>query len=239
MKLVQLVNVIEDKMLLVHHLQLQLMMKLLIKLLIMLILILDTKSVLQGASEGIELCIKTVVPALFPFIVLSTMLTSSLLGVRIGILQPFRRLLRLPKGGECLWFVGALGGYPVGAQCVGQALKTGQITAKEAKRMLSFCSNAGPSFIFGIGLGILGDVYLCFLAWIIHLLSSLVVGLLTQGNSSGYNIHTSSVPITLSEAVKKAIFTMSIICAWVILFRILITFLKKYISRKHSVSFQV
>ena len=33
----------------------------------MLVLILDSKTALAGAREGIDLCIRTVIPSLFPF----------------------------------------------------------------------------------------------------------------------------------------------------------------------------
>ena len=40
----------------------------------MLMLILDGRTALTGAAEGIDLCIRTVIPALFPFFVLSPLL---------------------------------------------------------------------------------------------------------------------------------------------------------------------
>ena len=47
----------------------------------MLALILDGRTAIDGARQGIELCLRTVIPSLFPFFVLSILLTSSLLGM--------------------------------------------------------------------------------------------------------------------------------------------------------------
>ena len=41
----------------------------------MLVLILDGKAALLGAQAGVELCLNTVIPSLFPFFVLSVLLT--------------------------------------------------------------------------------------------------------------------------------------------------------------------
>ena len=87
----------------------------------LLVLILDAKTALQGARQGVELCLKTVIPSLFPFFVLSILLTSSLLGSRIPLLRPLGRLCGVPKGAESLLIPAFLGGYPVGAQSVPEA----------------------------------------------------------------------------------------------------------------------
>ena len=44
----------------------------------MMMLILDSKTALQGAANGIELCFRTLIPSLYPFFVLSILLTSAL-----------------------------------------------------------------------------------------------------------------------------------------------------------------
>ena len=193
------------------------------------ILILDTKTALLGAAEGIELCIRTVIPSLFPFIVISQLLTTSLLGENLPILRPIGKLLRLPQGAESIWLTGSLGGYPVGAQCIGKATKSGILPHQDGKRMLCFCANAGPSFIFGIGMGVLGDIRLCFVIWLIHILSSILVGILTPGKASRVAKLQPVPPMTLPQAIPSATVTMGMISGWIILFRIVIKLLQKWV----------
>ena len=57
----------------------------------MLALILDSATSFEGASDGISLCIRTVIPSLFPFFVLSSMLTGNLYGLSGEILRPLGR----------------------------------------------------------------------------------------------------------------------------------------------------
>ena len=149
----------------------------------MLILILDAKTALQGAREGLTLCLKTVIPSLFPFFVLSILLTSSLLGSSIPLLRPLGWLCGLPKGAESLLIPAFLGGYPVGAQSVAEACRSGQLSKAQTQRLLAFCNNAGPSFILGVvGLGCFQSLRVGAILYTIHALSAGLVGMLLRGS---------------------------------------------------------
>ncbi len=194
----------------------------------MLILILDGQTALLGASEGIELCIKTIIPSLFPFFVLSGLLSGALIGMPLRILRPIGRLCGIPKGAESLLAVGLLGGYPVGAQCVASAWKNGQLSRENAERMLGFCNNAGPSFLFGI-LGLMFEKrWIPWCLWSVHILSAIIVGTLTKEKCyDTVPLHNS--PISLTNALNNAIRVMAAVCSWVVLFRIMLTFLSRWV----------
>ena len=84
-------------------------------------LILDTKTALIGAKDGIELCITTVIPSLFPFFVLSGVITSSISEKKIPALSIFCRWMKIPDHALPLMLVGLLGGYPIGAKTAAPA----------------------------------------------------------------------------------------------------------------------
>lgn len=197
----------------------------------MLLLILDAKTVLSGAKNGIEMCLFTVVPALFPFIVLSQPLNNSLLGQRITLLEPVRKLCRIPKGAESLFLLGILGGYPVGAQCIGQAYRNGKIHRNDAERLLAFCNNAGPSFIFGILGSMFTSLRIPWLIWMTHILSAITVGMILPAKKSGECIIEKPKPITLNSALERGIRIMGSICGWVILFKICLCFFDHWVMR--------
>ena len=108
----------------------------------MLLLILDSKTALRGALDGIDLCISVLIPSLFPFFVLSIMLTGALSGQVIKCLQPVGAICKMPPGSESLLAIGFLGGYPVGAQSVSQLFQQGKLSTLQAMRLLGFCNNA-------------------------------------------------------------------------------------------------
>lgn len=191
------------------------------------LLILDSKTALTGALEGVELCINTVIPSLFPFFVISAILTSSLTGHSTKLLQPLGRLLGIPKGSEMLYITGLLGGYPVGAQNICHAYQSGLLQKQDAIRMLGFCSNAGPAFLFGMAGSLFSSARIPWVLWGIQILSSIAVGCILPVKSR--TAFTPSVKeITVAQAMASSVKTMGQVCGWVVLFRVVITFLQRW-----------
>lgn len=190
----------------------------------LLVLILDTKTALSGASQGLELCIRTVIPSLLPFFVLSCLLTSALTGESIPILRPLGRLCGVARGAESLLLIGMLGGYPAGAQCVAQA----NLRRQDAQRMIAFCNLAGPAFLFGIVAGKFSNPYAPWLLWGIHIISALFVAMLLPGKSREAAVLRSGNPLAISDALQRSLRIMASVCGWIILFRILIAFLERW-----------
>lgn len=195
----------------------------------MLLLILDPKTALGGAKEGIELCLITVIPSLFPFFVLSILLTASLSGLQTKLLRPVGRLCGMPSGTESLLLIGLLGGYPTGAQAVTQAYQGGQLGKEQAQRLLGFCSNAGPAFIFGICASLFPQKWMAWLLWAVHILSALIVGAVLPDREHSTGRITKATQITLPQALDRALKTIGRVCGWVVLFRILIAFIDQWL----------
>ena len=193
-----------------------------------LILILDAKTALQGATEAVTLCLQALIPSLFPFFIFSMLLTSFLIGRHIPFLTPIGRLCGMPKGSESLLVVGLLGGYPVGAQIVVQCYESGQLSKENAHRLLGFCSNAGPAFLFGIVASCFTSMYAVWCLWAVHIVSSLVTGMLLPGKCKNSTQIQETSPLTLSKALDKSIKVMATVCGWVVLFRIIIAFFTRW-----------
>lgn len=195
----------------------------------MLVLILDSQTALQGATEAITMCIATVIPSLFPFFVLSNLLTDSLIGVQSPWLRPLGRFLGVPQGTEGIFITGLLGGYPTGAQAAHRAWKNGSISQTDAVRMLSFCSNAGPAFLFGIVSRKFPDKWMVWLLWGIHIVSAVAVAVVVPHAREDM---TSSCrcrkPVSLTGAVKSSITVCGWVCGWIVFFRVMIFFCQRW-----------
>ncbi len=195
----------------------------------MLLLILDGRTALAGMREGLDICLSVLIPSLFPFFLLSTLLVGALSGASLPLLRPLGRLLGIPSGSEQLLVIGALGGYPVGAQNIAVAHRTGQLSREDAARMLAFCSNAGPSFIFGMVAPLFSDWRLPWLLWAVQLGSALLVGMTLPGRSRADARINASKEITLPQALEQALRAMALVCGWVILFRLVLAFLDRWV----------
>lgn len=194
----------------------------------MAVLILDGKTALEGARNGIELCLETVIPSLFPFFVLSILMTSAFSGMSPTVLRPLGRLCRIPKGFESILISGFLGGYPVGAQCISQAYQCGNLEKDEAQHLLTFCNNAGPAFLFGMVSSLFPDRWMIWALWGIHIISAVLCAVILPGGSGKSTAITSVQDVTLSTALSAAVRVMASVCGWVVIFRVIISFLKRW-----------
>lgn len=194
----------------------------------MVVLIIDSKTAMTAAANGIDMCIRTVIPSLFPFFVVSNMLIGALTGTAVSFIRPFTRCLGVPEGGESILLIGLLGGYPVGAQCIASLHKNKQINASDARRLLGFCSNAGPAFIFGIVSRNFTNAEYIWAIWLIHMISSFLVGAFLPGKRDYRINHVSQKTAGFTDVLKGAITTTAIVCGWVVIFRIIIAFLERW-----------
>lgn len=194
----------------------------------MIFLILDAKIALRGASEGIALCMQTVIPALFPFFILSTLLSNALQGANIPFLKHISRVCGAPAGSEGLFLSGSLGGYPTGAQTIDFAFKQGYLRRSDAQRMLCYCSNAGPSFLFGIVAMKFDSKLIAMLLWAIHIVSAIVAGMILPGMRSNACIHVPKKKISVAYAAEHSVRVTARVCGWIVIFRILIAFLNHW-----------
>ena len=191
----------------------------------MLVLILDGKTALLGARQGVQLCLQTVVPSLFPFFLLTNLLTSSLAGVPSQALGPLGKLYGVPEGTEPLLLAGLLGGYPAGAQSIAQSYRAGQISRQEGERLLAFCNQPGPAFLFGMVGFLFPRRWMVWLLWGIVLLSALVTARFL-GNRPGRAITLpAKKPASPLVAALRATGT---VCGWVVIFRVILAFLSRW-----------
>ena len=105
--------------------------------------------VFDGAKSGLLLWFLTVLPTLFPFLLISRLLLDScacsLLNQLFGPL--IRHLFGISSQGSFAVITGFLCGYPMGAKTTSDLLRSGQITFQEASYLLSFCNNTSPAFL--------------------------------------------------------------------------------------------
>lgn len=190
------------------------------------ILILDGRTALHGALDGIELCLKTVIPALFPFFVLSAVLIRCRMP-SFFFEKAAARLLRLPQGAQSLLIPCILGGYPVGAKCVHQMYVEGSLDKRSAERLLAFCSNAGPAFLFGMIGQVLSRPWMPWALWGIHLLGALAAAYRVPAPDTVVNCK--ALPQNGgTDLMAGAVSSMGIVCGWIVIFRVMIAFLNRW-----------
>lgn len=193
------------------------------------------KEISAAVRDGLGLCYNVIIPSLFPFFILSSLVVSLGLAGYLGrLLEPVMRPL-FHVGGPCAapLALGFVGGYPVGARAALTLYEEGQCTKTECERLLAFCNNSGPAFILGVvGAGIFADSRVGVLLCLIHAAASVLVGLLFRFYRWGDREERrarSAPPIAarrfsaaFTGAVKDSVTSTLNICAFVVCFTVII-----------------
>lgn len=197
----------------------------------------DTVS--KSVFKTLELCQRSVIPSLFPFIVLSSIISKTAVDLTTDCNSD--KVIFIP------FFLGALCGFPVGASSIALIYKNGIISKKKAEYFCALCNNTGPAFIIGIigkefwGSSAIGIMFylcqiisavICFGAWYIFLgkravnfdkeqTSFPILKRNAISTSADYSICT-----TFCTSVTDAVRSIFYICGYIVFFKVLCDILK-------------
>ncbi len=144
------------------------------------LLALRPETYLDAVSEGLEIFAVSVFPGLFPFFVLTGLLTALGAGSLLSkvFAKPASRLFGAPPSGGYILAMSMLSGYPVGAKLVADFYKDGIIDEYDARAVTAFASTTGPLFVLGtIGVKMLGDYKSGVIILLTHFASAILNGI--------------------------------------------------------------
>ncbi len=185
---------------------------------------------IEGAKAGLLLWFNTVLPSIFPFLIITTYLTSHIKSSKSNIL---------------LYICALLSGLPIGAKVAADSVKVKVVSPRKAYFIFTALNNAGPSFIFGYVANSLFHsktfgLQLLIITLISSILSSSVIYLLYGHRFMNHTVNVeidssaclqdTNIPVShpdssFNNAVLSAILTISGIGGYIILFSIANCFL--------------
>ena len=186
----------------------------------------------QGAYEGIEMCLKSVVPALFPMSFLIGYVSDRIIGMKSKFLRLISKACKIPAGGESIFILSLICGYPIGAQMIASLYKNGSLDYKSSCRLMGFCNNAGPAFLFGIASTVFRTSFVAWFIWTIQIASSILVGVILPCNETAICHPSKAIRKSPSSILRKSLQSISMVCGWVIIFRVFATYIKHFLSNK-------
>ena len=191
-----------------------------------------------GAAEGLLLCGRVLIPSLFPMTVCTLFITGS------GAFSGFKklsavtqRLFRLSAEEFITVILSLIGGYPVGAKLLNEAVKENRIAPEKAGIMLCYCVNSGPAFaVLAVGVGMYSSKAVGFALLAAHLLPSLIMCILFSFFIKKDTLKTTpAIQINVADnfvsSVSGASGALLSICAWVIFFSALGEYMSAYAVR--------
>lgn len=194
-----------------------------------LLLSLSPQKYAGACAEGIALWAKAVLPALFPFLVLSALLSRTGAGAAHK-LAPLMRRVRLPGAAALCFLISALSGYPVGSRTVADCAERGELPPDTLLRTAALCSTSGPMFLLGtVGGALYGSARAGAILLAAHLASALLLCLLTLPFSKKIPANERDFPrgkameksISFSESVQGAVLSVLCVGGFVALFYVI------------------
>ena len=189
---------------------------------------------IEAMSAGLALCTNTVIPSLFPFMVLSELLVSSGASELAGkyIARPLGYIFDLSDRAAAALLLGLVCGFPIGSKSAVSMYTAGQISRGELEHVLSFCNIPSSAFLISaVGVGLFGSRTFGVLLYISHVISALCVGLLGKRYFSRKKKMNEHLPIpaapervlkgfvhSFTKAVSDSAGSMLMICAFLVFF---------------------
>ena len=188
-----------------------------------------SSQVISSCRCGLQLCVELILPSLFPFFVVSILLSRLGFPAMLGhLLAPAAaKLFRISGEGASAFLIGLTGGYPLGAAYIADMEKSGAVSTEEAERLLAFCNNSGPAFIIGaVGLGVFGSAKAGLTLYLIHICAAVGTGLLLRRSGSAEGKGPCEAPLVLPlsqalpEAIQQAVISVLSVCGFVVCFTV-------------------
>jgi len=196
-------------------------------------LIIASEQIIQGARNSLMLCITTIVPSLFPFVVLTKILARIGFAEKASVFfeSAARKFLCISGFGMSAFIIGICGGYPTGCAYITDMYEQQKISKSEAERLLSFCNNSGPAFLVGVvGVGVFKSAKIGIILYLIHIFSALLVGRITRKDAIFSETSSDNSPCEIIRAFSKSITDAVVItlnvCGNIVTFSIFISLLK-------------
>ncbi len=131
--------------------------------------------------EGFMLFGKSVLPGLFPFMLITKMLTSlGFVKKLASICGNFtQKVFASPGIGAYSLMMSNLSGYPIGAKIIGDLHSNKIISDSDAQNMINYSMTSGPAFVIGsVGAIMFSSVKVGVVIFASHLISNFITGII-------------------------------------------------------------
>ena len=195
----------------------------------LILFLLSPGAAIEGASGALVLWAERVFPALFPFMVVSTILIeSSAVQKLTRFLAPLsHKLFSMPPSFIFVLLASFLAGYPCGAKLTADLAANGTISKEDASAMISATSTSGPMFMTGtVAAGMLGNVSFAPYLIVPHYAAAVAVALIScrsriqpeQAFSHPVMRRALSPAARFSSALSGSVSAMLTVCGTMALF---------------------
>jgi len=188
--------------------------------------------------KGLEICVKAVIPSVFPAAILGSLLSRA--QPPRFLAKPVSRIFGMSEDCACAVTAGMFSGFPTGALCTVGLLKSGRISRDDAERLICFVSSPSAAFVAGsVGAYMLHSIRAGIALVLIQLFTNFAIGVyLGRRRDRSYECARSVGVKSLSardftDSVKDAALAMLNVSAFVTAFSVVCGFALEFIKNPY------
>lgn len=174
---------------------------------------------------GLRLCFEAVIGSVFPFMILTDLITETTLFRAPEVFRRlFEKLFKINGEGVGAFLLGLICGFPTGVRMTKELFESDRISKDEFERLVALSSNMGPAFIIsGVGIGLLGSVRAGLILYFSSVISAALTGMLFGIGKSVKSVEAPrlSSSFSLVTSIKNATQNTLSICGFIVFFSIL------------------
>ena len=196
------------------------------------LLVYKQKTLQISLQNSLNLCFTSIIPAIFPFMILSDFLMCNLSYYKISSKENlFEKTFHINRSGLIPFLVGNVCGFPLGAKLTLQLLKDDNISEKESRLLIPLSSN--PSFAFvvsGVGAGMRGAILDGIVLYISLFLATILSGFLWREQKSApkFNCIFKKKSFSLANSIKNSALTSMVASSYIIFFSLFLDIIKSF-----------
>lgn len=188
----------------------------------------------ETVKRSLTLCYTTVIPAVFPFMIVTNLLLRTgahrLLGSLLS--RPMKLIFGCSESVSSAVALGFLCGFPVGAVSAATLYSNGEISKNELKRSLLFINNPSAAFVIGgVGIGMFSSAKIGRTLYLSVLIPAIMIGIISRyifpadSISEHFTIEQrndkkESFAFKLTQAISESAANMLTVCACVVFFSV-------------------
>ena len=187
--------------------------------------------------NGLKLCFGSIIGAVFPFLILTDILTSISSFEKIKTLRVlFEKIFNINGYAISAYIIGLLCGFPVGVKVSDDLYRMSIISKDEYERLIGFSNNTGPAFVIcGVGYSMRSSLRDGIILYFAMVFSSIIAGAIFGIFKKKSNTNTPGTPaeFNLVSSVKAAAMNTLNICAFITLFSLICGFLEIFLGSNY------
>ncbi len=206
---------------------------------IALILLLYGNESKEAVIFGIKLSALSIIPAIFPFFILSDLLLVSFTNSGGFARRLFERIFHISGSALPTFIIGLVCGFPLGVKGACELYKDKRISKEECERLSGFVNNPSLAFVIsGVGLGMLGSIKHGVMLYFSVMLASIMTGYMFR--IKRYKTHISEYntkqKFNLTLSIKNAGQSSLLVSSYIIFFSMILGILSAVVKSSTLVS---